>query len=394
MTMITPSYLGETIEYSSLHACRSTLEDPTLLIHRRAHQYMHHFASLLPVSIGIERDSIQTPSHQAGLMHRTSLTRVKNPCHEDALSPFAVALLWLAALTPLFLAGCCNCARQSAAVADRLNPPNLLPMDRVAASINANNQKIPTLWSRLNYSVSIIDNGKTHSVSSDDGVLLYSRPASFRLVGKKEIVGTVFDIGSNDQLYWLEVVPGTHRMWWGTYADLARLRPGQLPIPIRPDLVMEVLGVGMINTDFNALPVPTMRYDSAADAYVFVFNVKAPDRWLAQKEVWYDRRSLRPRRVVLYDADGRPVLTARLGMDKKMQIPDKKPEDWPLVPGDYKVFFPDSGSKMEFSLTDVRLFQAIGPGGSVHIPNPSSFGLPDAQATGVRTIQIGGGGVQ
>ena len=31
MTMITPSYLGETIEYSSLHACRSTLEDPTPL---------------------------------------------------------------------------------------------------------------------------------------------------------------------------------------------------------------------------------------------------------------------------------------------------------------------------------------------------------------------------
>ena len=29
MTMITPSYLGDTIEYSSLHACRSTLEDPT-----------------------------------------------------------------------------------------------------------------------------------------------------------------------------------------------------------------------------------------------------------------------------------------------------------------------------------------------------------------------------
>ena len=31
MTMITPSYLGETIEYSSLHACRSTLEDPTIV---------------------------------------------------------------------------------------------------------------------------------------------------------------------------------------------------------------------------------------------------------------------------------------------------------------------------------------------------------------------------
>ena len=37
MTMITPSYLGETIEYSSLHACRSTLEDPTQ-VHNRAHE--------------------------------------------------------------------------------------------------------------------------------------------------------------------------------------------------------------------------------------------------------------------------------------------------------------------------------------------------------------------
>ena len=38
MTMITPSYLGETIEYSSLHACRSTLEDPTEKVIRPAAQ--------------------------------------------------------------------------------------------------------------------------------------------------------------------------------------------------------------------------------------------------------------------------------------------------------------------------------------------------------------------
>ena len=36
MTMITPRYLGETIEYSSLHACRSTLEDPTAAPERSA----------------------------------------------------------------------------------------------------------------------------------------------------------------------------------------------------------------------------------------------------------------------------------------------------------------------------------------------------------------------
>ena len=57
MTMLTPSYLGETIEYSSLHACRSTLEDPTHLpnfqafdaaldAHHPAGTFHHHLAIL------------------------------------------------------------------------------------------------------------------------------------------------------------------------------------------------------------------------------------------------------------------------------------------------------------------------------------------------------------
>ena len=53
MTMITPSYLGETIEYSSLHACRSTLEDPTSpetarprFLGRRMRLYSPNFAAL------------------------------------------------------------------------------------------------------------------------------------------------------------------------------------------------------------------------------------------------------------------------------------------------------------------------------------------------------------
>ena len=150
-------------------------------------------------------------------------------------------------------------------------------------------RRFPPSGGRSNYSATIIDHGKAHSVSSDDGVLLYMAPTEFRLVGKKEFVGTVFDIGSNEQLFWLEVIPGVNQLWWGKYADLAHVNAESLPIPIRPDLVMEVLGVGVINTDFNALPVPTMRYDNAADAYILIFNLKAPNQWLAEKEVWYDR---------------------------------------------------------------------------------------------------------
>ena len=67
-------------------------------------------------------------------------------------------------------------------------------------------------------------------------------------------------------------------------------------------------------------------------------------------------RTFRPRKVILYDINGRPVLKANLARHKRVQIPDdSSPANWPLVPGDYKLFFPDSGSRMEFALKDVRL---------------------------------------
>ena len=63
MTMITPSYLGETIEYSSLHACRSTLEDPTCGSFRNtsAHQ-IEAFATIAnfcaQLSVWLDRDVV------------------------------------------------------------------------------------------------------------------------------------------------------------------------------------------------------------------------------------------------------------------------------------------------------------------------------------------------
>ena len=48
MTMITPSYLGETIEYSSLHACRSTLEDPTNFLLGNVSSFTQPSADITP----------------------------------------------------------------------------------------------------------------------------------------------------------------------------------------------------------------------------------------------------------------------------------------------------------------------------------------------------------
>lgn len=284
--------------------------------------------------------------------------------------------------------GCCN-VQKSAQPKAYYGPTE--PMAAVVAAVNANNEKIPTLWASLNYSATVNDHGSVHSVSGGDGILLYSRPANFRLVAKKEFVGTVFDLGTNGKEYWLEVVPGTNRMWWGRYDDLVRTPVGKSPIPIRPDLVLEVLGVGVIDTDFNLPPVPTMRFNNEQDAYMLVFNVHAPDRWIALKEVWYDRATRRAKLVVLYDADGRAVLRAGLSMYTKVQVPGEEEKNWPEMAGDFKLFFPDSGSRMEFTMRDVRLYKQA-PGGRLKIPNAASFSIPDVSGTDVRPVQIGGGG--
>ena len=66
MTMITPSYLGETIEYSSLHACRSTLEDPTLITLVLGDS-VRVLAVGLALGAGLAPVALRLASHVAGL---------------------------------------------------------------------------------------------------------------------------------------------------------------------------------------------------------------------------------------------------------------------------------------------------------------------------------------
>ena len=77
MTMITPSYLGETIEYSSLHACRSTLEDPTLYFDllRGLGRASHTLTPSLAVWTVQEREIC---SHFAAVVLDRSISSIRN----------------------------------------------------------------------------------------------------------------------------------------------------------------------------------------------------------------------------------------------------------------------------------------------------------------------------
>jgi hypothetical protein len=147
------------------------------------------------------------------------------------------------------------------------------------------------------------------------------------------------------------------------------------PMPVRPDLILDVLAIGAIDTDLSSEPYPVLRFDNDDDAYIVDSIVRQPSRLIIRKEVWYDRATLLPSKVILYDDNGRAVLIALVGDFDRLGGAAAAP----LLPTRYDLFFPDTGSKMQFVLRDEMLTKN-------GIPHPGSIHLPDLTRSGVKTV--------
>jgi hypothetical protein len=155
-------------------------------------------------------------------------------------------------------------------------------------------------------------------------------------------------------------------MWWG---EKANFDPGKAKdIPIRPDLLIDVLGVLDVETNFKQPPVPVMRFNNDADAYMFTWNAPLADRWIAVKEVWYDRQTKLPKTILLFDENGRVVVRAWL--TKHRAVEGQRGQ----IASQFDLYFPENKSQLSFHLTDVRdKLQK----GRVTIPNDASFAFPE-----------------
>lgn len=246
------------------------------------------------------------------------------------------------------------------------------PINSVIAQINANNSKIPTLWARHYFEGTIVDEKKQSHFVNADGVLLYRAPLDLRLNAKKPEV-TIFDLGSNGQQYWMSVPEQIHTFWWGNYVNLGK--PCNEAMPVRPDYIIDVLGITPINPDLTHSPAPVMKFNNDFDAYMIDFVDRLADRYLVRKEVWYDRTSKRPFLAILFDNNGRVVLRAKLLNHKLVPVPDLSKDQWPTMATSFRLFFPDSGTTMSFDLSDLALSHSIGIGPPA--PNVNSFRMPD-----------------
>lgn len=256
----------------------------------------------------------------------------------------------------------CGCPRIERRPESCVGPTQ--PMAQVVEEINRNNASIRTIRAAHNYEALIYDQkGKSHQFSGD-GYLLFRKPDDLLLTAKV-LTEQAFTVGSNAERYWF-TVPRENTMWWGTKANFTPEKAKE--IPIRPDLLLEVLGVLDVDTNFKQPPAPVMRFNSDTCSYMFVWSVPLTDRWAAVKEVWYDRATKLPSLVLLFDENGRVILRAYLSEHTAV------PGTTGKIATRFNLFFPENKTQMSFHLRDVQ--QSI-TRGKVTIPNDASFAFPD-----------------
>jgi hypothetical protein len=253
-----------------------------------------------------------------------------------------------------------------------------LTLPELVARVNENNSKLPTLWAREKFEAEIVDRKKNKTNRIDGyGNLLFTEPNRMKLTAKNE-VADLFEMGSDGARFWLWE-KHDQIFWWGNYADLDKVDAAE--IPVRPDMVMEVLGIRPLDVDLLKQPAPVLRFNNASDAYMVDWQIQTADHWAVLKEIWYDRQTFLPSKVMLFDAKGQVVLWAKLSNFDRVEIADVEGNQWPSMATHYELFFPVSGTTMTFDLSDMSLSHN-------GFPNAATYRMPDPAKLGKSGVRV------
>lgn len=245
------------------------------------------------------------------------------------------------------------------------------PLDVLIKRINARTSDLATCWSSGDFELDLRQDGKRDFLNGSF-ILLYQRERHVRMVADK-IGTTVFDMGLSDQYFWLNVPEGPSTCWYGTIDPTNPLASNQLPI--RPDALLDVLGIEPINTDLIKPPVPTLRFNPDYDAYMVTWHVASVDRWITQREVWYDRATLEPRFIWLFDQNGRVIVRAKMSDYATVE------GSTVTMPRSANLLFVESGSTLSLKFDDARRNKG-------KVPNPRSFQFDPSGSGAAKVIDL------
>jgi len=249
--------------------------------------------------------------------------------------------------------------------------PALLSPAEVIARHNAWADRIRHLWARADLTLNFPkdETGREREQHDLGGHLFLAKPD--RLFVHGEVLGKdVFTVGMNADRFWLWIRPEVNTVWTGRRGgegerrfilspadlmtalglfriDLAPSVPAEFVAQVCHDVLTEYYASTAAAAPTSApasapSPAPT---EGAGPAAASSAPVPAPRR-----RVWFDRATLRPVRVDLFDEAGRPLLMAEL-----LRYQPVGPDKTPLCTA-YRARFYGNGQEMVLvlRLSDVR----------------------------------------
>jgi hypothetical protein len=217
-------------------------------------------------------------------------------------------------------------------------PPQFLPRHVAIARVNENNARIgPGIRGKgITADIRIRDDRGQRRQFLLDGALVFVKPRSLYF-DLRQLGSTAVRVGSNPDEYWLWIKPERDTVWWGRYDRLDGLHESD--IPIRPDRLIDALGVGTL--PFSPAQSGSPLYRVTPDWHQLVFFEIGDDgHGVIEKEYWLDRRPpFLIRQIVYRDAQGREVMAACLDSfipavdDPGVLLPSRIRAYWPREDG-------------------------------------------------------------
>ncbi len=191
-------------------------------------------------------------------------------------------------------------------------PKDDLPMHLVIARVNANNRMMDFLLRAggVSATVKYVDEGGPASLELS-GILLYRKPRDLYLGLKHTLdVTPVMEIGSNDEQFWVWKRQKERRYWWGEHERMGDVV--EASIPVRPDHLLEVLGLEDLPTETTGPDGPLFWIGSSRYELIFLDRDDTGQSYIT-RTIDIDRREpFLVRSIVHFRPDGHPVMSAKL----------------------------------------------------------------------------------
>jgi hypothetical protein len=223
-----------------------------------------------------------------------------------------------------------------------------MPREQAVDLINENNSEVgPRFKSKGRFHIHFEWDGQV--VDASGQMKLQSSPdGHLSIVGTKDLVGDLFDLGCNHERYWLwqKYPDDQDRMWIGIPGAAVK----QHMLPINPQGLMDALGTQPLDDLLVGPDAP--RYRVTPEFHQLLYEKEADGVPYIHKELWLGRSDPHMIERVLYRGlDGRVILDARLA--------DHRPitEGGPWVAHHVKLETPMEGNTLEFKLKSPYLKQ-------------------------------------